>query len=86
MHYNLVSFLHSVTSEIQISQQNKLLLQLFHSGIYNNGAWTCCDQKDKGHKGCKKTFFAIQKIGKVRSSSIQFPSFYLFSETDFELF
>jgi len=41
----------------EISQQNRLLLENFHSGIFNNGSWSCC-KATKHARGCKKTFFA----------------------------
>eukprot|EP00112_Aurelia_sp_Birch-Aquarium-sp1_P010038 Seg2164.2 transcript_id=Seg2164.2/GoldUCD/mRNA.D3Y31 product="Tyrosine-protein kinase Tec" protein_id=Seg2164.2/GoldUCD/D3Y31 len=61
----------------EISQQNRLLLENYHPGIFNNGFWSCCKDKVKHAQGCKKTFFASSEIEptleKVKRSDIPLP-------------
>lgn len=62
----------------EISQQNRLLLENFHSGIFMNGCWSCCKEKVKHAQGCKKTYFATQNAppqsqSKTKRSEIPLP-------------
>lgn len=41
----------------EIGTKNSCLLQRFHSGVYLNNCWSCCDEKVKNVPGCKKTYF-----------------------------
>eukprot|EP00794_Sanderia_malayensis_P007312 gene7313-8130_t len=53
----------------EISQQNRLLLENFHSGVYSNGCWTCCKEKARHKQGCQKTYFASQIDGVTKQQN-----------------
>lgn len=47
---------------LEIGTKNSCLLQRFHSGVYLNNCWSCCDEKTKNVPGCKKTYFFKGKM------------------------
>ncbi|XP_065059353.1 tyrosine-protein kinase Tec-like [Rhopilema esculentum] len=56
----------------EISQQNRLLLENFHSGLYINGSWSCC-KCGKNSQGCKKTHFATNVFDPSQGADIPKP-------------